>query len=129
MIDKAPSGVRAASILGLAVFGALLALSACTLGGQSGNVGLECEEARDCDADELGCVPVDEQNPAGERVCMPPHADWTCRGELFGDTACDCGCGLLDVDCPTELSSSCAVDGNNCPPGQNPVPTDNTRCQ
>lgn len=108
---------------------AVLPSASCALQGQPSNVGLECADSGDCDDDTLGCVPVDDQEPAGDRVCMPPAGDWTCQGKFFGDGACDCGCAFADVDCPDASSSSCAVDGNNCPSGKNPIPDDNTRCQ
>lgn len=116
------------ALLALAVIAAVA--SGCPLQGQQGNVGLDCDDTGDCnDDDTLGCVPVDDQNPAGDKVCMPPPGDWTCTGKFFGDGACDCGCAFRDLDCPDALSSSCAVDGNNCPAGKNPVPDDNTACQ
>ncbi|HEY4222548.1 MAG TPA: hypothetical protein VGO62_14435 [Myxococcota bacterium] len=117
-------------LLLLALFGALASTSACRLSGASGSVGVECTSSHDCGDNKLGCVPIDETKPNGTRVCMPPDADWICAENFFGDGACDCGCGFLDVDCVNKLASSCAAqDGNNCPQGKNPVPDDNTKCQ
>ena len=89
-----------------------------------GQIGEECVEARECDDDTLGCVPVDGAGSA----CMPPPEDWSCEGKLYGDVARDCGCELLDIDCPNELVASCAENGNQCPDGKNPDPLDNTKC-
>lgn len=106
----------------------LLSLAGCELGSQSGGIGVDCDDTSDCDDDELACVPLDEEKPAGARACLPPPEDWTCDGELLGDGACDCGCGFLDLDCANELATSCANDGNRCRDGESPVATDNTSC-
>ena len=107
-----------------------LSLSSCLLAGKASNAGRECTDSSDCDDNTLGCVPLDDLNPGGTRVCMPPAGEWQCNGKLFGDTLCDCGCGFQDIDCPNLLSSSCdATDGNNCPLGQQPLANDNTKCQ
>ena len=111
----------------LAVVG--VASIGCRLTGASGDVGEKCQDSSDCTDNDHGCVPIDETNPNGTRVCMPPAPDWICKGNLFGDTVCDCGCEFQDIDCPSLLSSACAANGNNCPNGQNPLAVDNTKCQ
>ena len=109
----------------------LVAFAGCRLEGASGNAGLECTTSDDCNDDKLGCVPIDDKNPGGQRVCMPPSLDWSCPEKFFGDASCDCGCGFLDIDCNGDkTSASCNQDtGNNCPAGKNPVVDDNTKCQ
>jgi hypothetical protein len=108
---------------------AFLALGACACGltQASGQVGRDCDQARDCDAEDLGCVPVDVDNAGAGRACMPPPEDWTCRGDLYGNEQCDCGCAILDVDCPNALAP-CDDNGNRCPGGETPDPADNTQC-
>ncbi len=32
---------------------------------------------------------------------------WTCIRTVYGDQACDCGCGAQDIDCPTTSRSDC----------------------
>ena len=109
---------------------ALTAATACQLAPNRGNLGIECDDAGDCDDPELGCVPVNDLNPAGQKVCMPPPGDWSCQGKFFGDGACDCGCDFLDSDCLGNTSSgACAQDGNQCPNDKEPKPDDNTTCQ
>lgn len=107
---------------------ALSALGGCSLQASSGHVGEECDDARDCDAENLGCVPVDFDNPGARKACMPPPEEFSCRGELYGDDACDCGCGVIDIDCANATSGACAGNGNQCPEGENPDPADNSQC-
>jgi hypothetical protein len=105
-------------------------VAGCTLqGSQGNNIGVACDKSDDCDDKALGCVPLDEENPASRRICLPPAEDWVCAADFYGDGACDCGCAFKDVDCPDLNASSCSVDGNNCPSGQNPVANDNTQCE
>lgn len=107
----------------------MLSSTSCLLAGKSGTAGVQCTESKDCNDPDLGCVPIDELNPGGTRVCMPAPGDWLCKGKLYGDTLCDCGCGFQDIDCPGLSSALCAADGNNCPPGQQPVSDNNINCQ
>jgi hypothetical protein len=46
--------------------------------------------------------------PADNAHCVnePPPA-WTCEFEFYGDGACDCGCGVVDLDCASPARSSC----------------------
>ena len=116
------------SLIGRLAAGLWLMASACALQPASGQVGKECQQARECDDDTLGCVPVDFDNPGLGHACLPPPEAWTCEGKLYGDTACDCGCASLDVDCANELGASCAANGNQCPAGKDPDATDNAKC-
>lgn len=122
------SRVIAVTLATLAASIGALGLGACALQEPSGHIGDECNDARECDDETLGCVPVDFDNPGRGKACMPPPEDFTCRGELYGDEACDCGCGVIDIDCPNALVGSCAENGNQCPDGQNPDPVDNSQC-
>ena len=106
----------------------LVGVGACRLQEASGQIGKDCQEARECDDDTLGCVPVNLDNPAAGSACMPPPEEWLCEGKLYGDAACDCGCAVADIDCPNALVASCAANGNQCPDGENPDPVDNTQC-
>lgn len=120
-MTPSPTLVSAATVL------LLVSGSACRLQEASGQIGRDCNDARECDDETLGCVPLDVDNPAADRACMPPPADWTCTGELYGNETCDCGCAILDIDCPNELAP-CADNGNQCPGALNPDPADNTQC-
>jgi hypothetical protein len=44
---------------------------------------------------------------------VPPL--WTCDASSWGDGVCDCGCGVVDVDCPDASATSCqACDVSGC---------------
>lgn len=51
-----------------------------------------------------------------------PPAEWTCYVGSYGDGWCDCGCGALDVDCPSDDISECnsCCGGYACPSRVNP---------
>jgi hypothetical protein len=68
-----------------------------------------CENcpARGCNGATLACP--DAIVPDDNAVCMARPVDWTCASILFGDGACDCGCGALDSDCATASAASCEV--------------------
>jgi hypothetical protein len=86
-----------------------------------------------CAADET-CREVDLENNA---ICTGPQP-WTCEPVYFGDGVdCDCGCGIVDYDCPTAnavdcaycfLTGSCAEDAtaDTCP--EVIVADDNSSC-
>ncbi|HTQ05676.1 MAG TPA: hypothetical protein VMI54_17560 [Polyangiaceae bacterium] len=49
------------------------------------------------------------------RCEVPPG--WTCDPTTYGDGTCNCGCGIVDVDCPDAEASSCEVcDNTSCWP-------------
>jgi hypothetical protein len=65
-----------------------------------------------------------EQCPEGGGSCSPydcrtiltndntrctnsPPAGWTCQNNVYGDSACDCGCGVRDSDCADGTLASC----------------------
>ena len=37
------------------------------------------------------------------------EAVWTCPEDYYGDDYCDCGCGVLDIDCADDSYESCEV--------------------
>jgi hypothetical protein len=44
-------------------------------------------------------------------------AGWTCAPETYGDGTCNCGCGVVDSDCPDAKATSCEVcDETSCWP-------------
>ncbi|MEW5849551.1 MAG: hypothetical protein AB2A00_12105 [Myxococcota bacterium] len=60
--------------------------------------------------------------PAGQGACDVNCAStapegWTCEPAYYGDLSCDCGCGIVDVDCPGDTLVVCQYcfqgDGNN----------------
>lgn len=51
----------------------------------------------------------------GAGTTAPPG--WTCEPATYGDGACNCGCGVVDSDCPDEKATSCEVcDETSCWP-------------
>jgi hypothetical protein len=57
---------------------------------------------------------------------------WTCDQDFYGDTECDCGCGVPDIDCATNYGGAClycempgSCGNYNC---SNINPTDNSNC-
>jgi hypothetical protein len=49
----------------------------------------------------------DRIDPTNTKNCKPPPAGWTCSAYRYGDGTCDCGCGIMDTDCPTEGTFTC----------------------
>jgi len=54
--------------------------------------------------------------------CIVPPAGWTCSSFYYADGECDCGCGVVDVDCKDDTADSCkfcaafgACSGGECP--------------
>lgn len=41
--------------------------------------------------------------------CAGPPPEWVCDPAYFGDGACDCGCGAVDVDCVSSAASACEL--------------------
>lgn len=91
-------------------------LTTCDPDGDDCAEGFACAEP-DVGGERLGCVPVPP----------PPPDGWVCADGLYGtDDGCDCGCGVIDPDCPDATAdvcefcgpSSCANDGtgDGCDP-------------
>jgi hypothetical protein len=61
--------------------------------------------------------------------CEVP-ARWTCDASAYGDGTCDCGCGVVDVDCADASVQSCqACSDASCSPNICAVdPDDNAHC-
>lgn len=113
----------------LVVLGASAGLGACVLQNVSGNIGDRCHDTSDCGRDDgLACVSNNPDDPAAGDVCMPPPDGWVCPGKFYKDIdhMCDCGCGIIDVDCAGNTSAA-ACEENNCESG-NPLPTNNADC-
>ncbi len=66
--------------------------------------------------------------------CTGPQA-WTCTPVYYGDYGCDCGCGIVDIDCASAAVAECQYcgDDDSCAPGVVDCslinPTDNSQCQ
>jgi len=55
-------------------------------------------------------------NAAGGSGTVAPPG-WTCDPATYGDGACNCGCGVVDSDCPDAKATSCEVcDETSCWP-------------
>lgn len=87
----------------------------------------ECERCA-CAGDCPGRV-----DPEATETCLPPAAGWLCRAGFYGDGTCDCGCGVVDIDCDDETVESCdecaRLGGcGNGPCPSNVVADDNAHC-
>jgi hypothetical protein len=45
-------------------------------------------------------------DPSDNSQCYVPP-DWGCYYSLWGDGSCDCGCGVVDIDCDDATPASC----------------------
>ena len=86
-----------------------------------------CNVAGSCSAHPCPGI-IDPENPT---ACdAPPEPEgWTCT-EMWADGACDCGCGVVDIDCPDATPASCdtchGCYSTLCPGSL--VPGDTTAC-
>ncbi len=53
-------------------------------------------------------------------------AGWTCPPEYYNHESCDCGCGVIDLDCASGSAGVCQF--NQCPTGFDPLPNQNWLC-
>jgi hypothetical protein len=63
------------------------------------------------------------------RCAIPPR--WTCDASLYGDGTCNCGCGVVDVDCRDATLASCElcdVPGGCSSVGCAVEPENNAQC-
>jgi hypothetical protein len=63
--------------------------------------------------------------------CAPAPTGWTCDTSHYADGTCDCGCGVIDVDCPmdgTAYCYSCPVEGCSAGDCSRIKTTDSTSC-
>jgi len=79
------------------------------------------------------CVHVASATIAVAPPVVP--AAWTCNPSYYADELCDCGCGVVDLDCADALvgscescgtTGSCGVSGTGCLASINP--TNNAIC-
>jgi hypothetical protein len=71
---------------------------------------LDCltNDAAECDS--CACNPErcpESVNPENPAECAPPPPGWTCAAAAYADDLCDCGCGVVDVDCNDATANSC----------------------
>jgi hypothetical protein len=52
-------------------------------------------------------------HPTSNGQCTPDGM-WTCSPTWYGDTQCDCGCGIVDIDCTDATLGSCAYCSLGC---------------
>ena len=74
-------------------------------------------------------------DPDDTKRCIPAPDGWTCSEQSYSDGYnCECGCGITDPDCESELATVCdscptylgsCVDDYNC---RGVLPEDNSRC-
>jgi hypothetical protein len=65
--------------------------------------------------------------------CHDAPAEWRCEPGYYGDGWCDCGCGVIDVDCADSTVGSCEFcnELGSCGTGLCPAnidPDDNSTC-
>jgi hypothetical protein len=86
-----------------------------------------CGEDGACSSDCAGIDPEDNSQCGGTLA-------WACSTALYGDGSCDCGCGVVDVDCASSLPDVCVSCGDadscnttkaNC---DELDPLDNSKC-
>jgi hypothetical protein len=98
----------------------------------------------DCESEELGsCDRCDFEGSCSVLACpgsidpddiahcvlLQPPEGWTCYPFAYADGSCDCGCGVVDIDCADDsldACENCAGCGTGCP--GRVLPTDTTRC-
>jgi hypothetical protein len=73
----------------------------------------------DCFENELGYCSACPEGSCSRSDCRDVVPDdiavcnggiplgWTCLGDYYGDSGCDCGCGAQDADCPSLSASVC----------------------
>ena len=73
--------------------------------------------APDADVDDFdGFVDCADDGCIDNPVCT---GQWTCASSWWGDGYCDCGCGTMDVDCPSDDAADCYY--SNCANGHDPT--------
>ena len=68
--------------------------------------------------------------PTDNAHCAIPPL-WTCEASSYGDGVCNCGCGVVDVDCPDATAAACQLcDQSSCSPlvCAGIEPDDNAQC-
>lgn len=93
---------------------------------------LYCQHCNGCSHGD--CARID-QNDITQCTYRVPD-DWTCSIDVYWDDVCDCGCGVIDVDCLSANRSDCDIcDGEgSCSdvacrdPESTILPDDNTSC-
>jgi len=65
----------------------------------------KCDDPGSCSA--LACPGLISATASGDcdRPAEPPG--WTCGPGIYGDSVCDCGCNVPDIDCRTPDVASC----------------------
>jgi hypothetical protein len=99
-----------------------------------GVVDIDCADATSdaCEYCATGsCSPADCSaiNAGNNGVCDVPG--WDCNPTWYGDTECDCGCGIVDIDCANATSGACeyCASGSCSPPDCSEIaPSNNAVC-
>ena len=90
-----------------------------------------CVESGSCG--EASCVNIKLDDNS---QCVAANSQgWSCHGNYYGDGFCDCGCGIVDYDCPSSAGSDCEFcdDPNSCTAAFTGTcadvdPNDNSQC-
>lgn len=89
---------------------------------QACNSCVNCSAAQDC----LNSVLATDISQ-----CRPAPDGWTCKPAQFHDGYCECGCGILDPDCPSKQTAVCSIcPAEGCAAGKcsHLSADDNTTC-
>lgn len=71
---------------------------------------LDCDDTaiESCESCWCGGACPGRVDPANTMECLPVPEQWRCDPYLYGDGyTCDCGCGVIDPDCPAATADSC----------------------
>lgn len=82
-------------------------------------------------AEDYECTGIDPED--NTRCIDGAPSGWTCDPDTYGDEACDCGCGVRDLDCASGNASACELcdaEGSCSDAGcSNLVEDDNAVCE
>jgi hypothetical protein len=100
-------------------------------------LGSACRYCELCIGTDDNCASNPAVDPNHNALCAPEMPTWTCDPTWRGtNDGCDCGCGEVDPDCPSEASTVCEfcfvcreTDEAACGTTPLVVPGNNALCQ
>ncbi len=69
-------------------------------------------------------------DPESPGLCIdaPVPQGWTCAENLYADSICTCGCGVMDIDCSIDAAYTACGETHGCAPGSIIDPGSLARC-